>query len=53
MNFYQKLHYKNELKMLDNAANATRNYFGQVDIQKLGIQLLDEYGRVVNLRESD
>lgn len=31
----------------------TRNYFGPVDIQKLGIQLLDEYGRVVNLRNSD
>jgi hypothetical protein len=31
----------------------TRNYFGPVDIQRLSIQLLDEHGRVVNLRESD
>jgi len=31
----------------------TRNYFGPVNIQKLRIQLLDEYGRVVNLNNMD
>jgi hypothetical protein len=30
-----------------------RQYFGPVDIQKLHIQLLDEYGRVVNLNNMD
>jgi hypothetical protein len=30
-----------------------RQYFGPVDIQKLGIQLLDEYGRVVDLNNMD
>ena len=30
-----------------------RNYFGPVDIQKLRIQLLDEYGRVINLNKMD
>ena len=30
-----------------------RAYFGPVDIQKLHIQLLDEYGRVINLNNMD
>lgn len=30
-----------------------RQYFGPVDIQKLKIQLLDEYGRVINLNNMD
>jgi len=30
-----------------------RYYFGPVDIQKLHIQLLDEYGRVINLNNMD
>jgi len=30
-----------------------RTYFGPVDIQKLHIQLMDEYGRVVNLNNMD
>jgi len=30
-----------------------RQYFGPVDIQKLHVQLLDEYGRVVNLNNMD
>ena len=30
-----------------------RNYFGPVDIQKLRVQLLDEYGRVINLNKMD
>ena len=31
----------------------TRNYFGPVNIQKLRIQLLDEYGRVINMNNMD
>ena len=31
----------------------TRNYFGPVDIQKLHIQLLDEYGRNINMNSMD
>jgi hypothetical protein len=30
-----------------------RTYFGPVDIQKLHIQLLDEYGRILNLNNMD
>lgn len=30
-----------------------RQYFGPVDIQKLHIQLLDEYGRILNLNNMD
>lgn len=30
-----------------------REYFGPVDIQRMNIQLLDEYGRVINLNNSD
>jgi hypothetical protein len=30
-----------------------RNYFGPVDIRNLNIQLLDEYGRVVDLNNMD
>jgi hypothetical protein len=30
-----------------------RQYFGPIDIQKLNIQLLDEYGRVINLNNMD
>ena len=30
-----------------------RQYFGPVDIQKLRIQLLDEYGRVIDLNNTD
>jgi len=31
----------------------TRQYFGPVDIQKLHVQLLDEYGRVLSLNNMD
>ncbi len=31
----------------------TRNFFGPVDIQKLHIQLLDEYGRNINMNNMD
>ncbi len=30
-----------------------RQYFGPIDIQKLNIQLLDEYGRILNLNNMD
>jgi hypothetical protein len=30
-----------------------RQYFGPVDIQKINVQLLDEYGRVLNLNNMD
>lgn len=36
-----------------NLTSAPRQYFGPVDIQKLQIQLLDEYGRVLNLNNMD
>ena len=32
---------------------STRQYFGPVDIQKLQIQLLDEYGRILDLNNMD
>jgi len=35
------------------AITTPRQYFGPVDIQKIRIQLLDEYGRVVNLNNMD
>lgn len=31
----------------------TRNYYGPVDIQKIHIQLLDEYGRIMDLNNMD
>ena len=31
----------------------SRQYFGPVDIQKLQVQLLDEYGRIINLNNMD
>jgi hypothetical protein len=36
-----------------NLITTPRQYFGPVDIQKLQIQLLDEYGRIVNLHNMD
>lgn len=30
-----------------------RNYFGPVDIKKINVQLMDEYGRIINLNQSD
>ena len=35
------------------SAPPTRSYFGPVDIQKLRIQLVDEYGRVLNMNNMD
>jgi hypothetical protein len=40
---------QNNLSLVTTA----RQYFGPVDIQKLGIQLLDEYGRVIDLNNMD
>jgi hypothetical protein len=31
----------------------SRQYFGPVDIQKMQIQLLDEYGRVLDMNNMD
>ena len=36
-----------------NLITSARQYFGPVDIQKLQIQLLDEYGRILNLNNMD
>lgn len=35
------------------ATPPTRSYFGPVDIQKLKIQLLDDYGRIVDMNNMD
>jgi len=40
---------QNNLSLITTA----RQYFGPVDIQKLHIQLLDEYGRIINLNFID
>jgi hypothetical protein len=36
-----------------NIVTTPRQYFGPVDIQKLQIQLLDEYGRIIELNNMD
>ncbi len=36
-----------------NLISTPRQYFGPVDIQKLQIQVLDEYGRILNLNNMD
>jgi len=38
---------------LSNQLNRTREFFGPVDISRLKIRLLDEYGRVINLNHMD
>jgi hypothetical protein len=40
---------QNNLSLITNP----RQYFGPVDIQKLNIQLLDEYGRIIELNNMD
>ncbi len=37
----------------DDTLHAAREYFGPVDIQKLHLQLLDDFGRVLNLNNMD
>ena len=42
--------------LIENALNIVstpRRYFGPVNIQNLNIQLLDEYGRVIDLNNMD
>ena len=34
-------------------SNRTREYFGPVDIQRLTIQLKDEFGRIIDLNNMD
>jgi hypothetical protein len=41
---------KNKTKKI---INPIRNYFGPVNISKLHIQLVDEYGRIINLNNMD
>ena len=36
-----------------NLVTTPRQYFGPVDIQKLQIQVLDEYGRILDLNNMD
>jgi hypothetical protein len=36
-----------------NLTTTPRQYFGPVDIQKLNVQLLDEYGRILDLNNMD
>jgi hypothetical protein len=36
-----------------NLITSPRQYFGPVDVQKLQIQLLDEYGRILDLNNMD
>ena len=38
---------------LTTSLNRTREYFGPVDIQRLDVRLVDEYGRVINLNAVD
>ena len=38
---------------LSNQLNRTRDYFGPVDIQRLHIRILDEYGRILDLNHMD
>lgn len=37
----------------NDSLNRTREYFGPVDIQRLSVQILDEYGRVLDLNNMD
>ena len=36
-----------------NIITTPRQYFGPIDIQKLQVQLLDEYGRIITLNNMD
>ena len=38
---------------LSTVLNRTREYFGPVNIQRLDIRLYDEYGRVIDLNNTD
>lgn len=43
-----RISFKNYAKTLDYLVNPVRTYFGPIDIQKLKIQLVDEFGRVMD-----
>ena len=43
-----RISFKNYAKTLDYLVNPVRKYFGPIDIQKLKIQLVDEFGRVMD-----
>jgi hypothetical protein len=47
-NFFN-IHFSNNLSIVTNP----REYFGPVNIQNINIQLLDEYGRVIDLNNMD
>ena len=38
---------------INDLATSSRNYFGPIDVQKLKIQLVDEYGRIVCTNNRD
>ena len=38
---------------VNDMATTERNYFGPINVQKLKIQLLDEFGRIVSLNNRD
>lgn len=42
-----------QLKFRVNVNKFTRNYFGPVNLKKLNIKLLDEYGNAINLNNMD
>jgi hypothetical protein len=46
---FQTTSSKNNLSII----SYPRQYFGPVDIQKINVQLLDEYGRILNLNNMD
>ena len=53
---YQKLLQKNGIYNYgqdDDTFKATRDYFGPVDIQKLNLQILNEYGECVDFNNMD
>ena len=54
--FLKKILIINKLKKITNNLNIVTNpreYFGTVNIQNINIQLLDEYGRVIDLNNMD
>jgi len=57
-NTISRIHIKNEefTYLMENSSNLLcepRRYFGPVDLQRLKIQLYDEYGRIIYMNNSD
>ena len=57
-NTISRIHIKNEefTYLMENSSNLLcepRRYFGPVDLQRLKIQLYDEYGRIISMNNSD